>query len=133
MLKEYEILDLFGKTTIKNVFDLEFASNSKQIDEFLSQNYFSKLEEVEKQALRKDLEYYFFDKIFSSIALFLYNFQTEQNFTITYKADGRNIDIVEMYTEGLYSELLLESGWIFQYSEKLTDEMKNMIKEKLNW
>ena len=134
MLKKYEILDLFGKAIIKNVFDMEFASNSKQIDDFLSQNCFSKLEDIEKQALKKNLEYLLFYKIYYSIERFLYNFDhIEKNFTITYKADGRNIDIVEMYTEGLFSELFLDSGWVFRYSEKLTDDMKMMIKEKLDW
>ncbi len=133
MLKKYEILDLFGKTFIQNVFDSLIKLNSKQTDNFISQSYFSKLDDIEKQALKKDLEYLLFDKIYNSIALFLYHFDhVEKNFTITYKADGRNIDIVEMYTEGLYSELLFEDGWIFKYSNELTEEIKRMINERSN-
>ena len=130
-----KIIDIFAEKLIEYSIDKNIHIYKKQIDPFLKKAYFSSFTIEQIEEIKKDLEVKLFQITFYTLLETLYMFEMETTYKIIYEDEEtkEKISLAEAHTEGLYAELSQESGWIFQYSKKLTDEMKERIKEQLNW
>ena len=130
-----KVIETFMEKLIENSIDGTIPSYQQQVELFFQKKCFDTLSIDQIKEIKQDLEVRFFDIAFTSLLYTLYMFEMETTYKIIYEDEEtkEKISLAEAHTEGLYAELSQESGWIFQYSKKLTDEMKERIKERLNW
>ncbi len=107
MKKNQEILDEYGRTLVKNVFDFNFKMLKHNLSKNLNSNELEKkIDSISKNTLESCL----FD--------FLKIFEENEQFKLYYESKGQKVNLVEI-SEMLKSEPIVENGWIERFSTEI--------------
>lgn len=124
MKSSKEILDVFGKKVIENIYDdgihyfNQITTNTTKWGAGKEySDIFSKLNKEDKILATK----YISEVLSTSIFAFLKIFEEHPEYKIIYEEDGQQVDLNKI-SEMLKAELLIENGWIQRFSKELKNE-----------
>ncbi|GAA4276273.1 hypothetical protein [Aquimarina mytili] len=104
MNKNKEILDKFGETLVRDVFDFNYKMLSSNIAKNLENK---QLDKKIKSLSRESISSILFD--------FLRIFEENEEFKLYYEKNGEKINLNKA-SEMLKAELIIENGWIDRFS-----------------
>ena len=119
-MKSKEILDLFGKLLIAEVYDEYMSFFKSDIDDLRKTERFKNLFANMTFVQKTELENLSFELLSGLLFDFLRIFEENDEFKLIYEAEGERIDLMKI-SEMLKAEPIIEGGWIARFS-KFTDK-----------